>query len=211
MSAAAGPAIAGLVLAAGLSSRLGQPKQLLRLGGRPLVDWPLAALRDIGVEPLVLVLGHREEEVTRAIDTLGIHVVVNPRYAEGLSGSLKLGIMSIGALAPVVQGALILTADQPLVDPDLLRALIDAFARGSHPIVATAYADHAGVPMVLGRDSWPMLDAIGGDQGARALLRARPELVSTVSVPDERMALDVDTMADYQRLVALIEGVPEHG
>ena len=194
------------MLAAGLSSRLGQPKQLLRLGGRPLVDWPLAALRAVVVEPLVLVLGHREEEVMRAVDTQGVHVVGNPRYAEGLSGSLKLGILAIAALAPEVQGTLILTADQPLVDPKLLRTLIDEFERGTHPIVATAYADHTGVPMLLGRDSWAMLDGIGGDQGARALLRARPELVSTVPAPDERMALDVDTMADYQRLVELVEG-----
>ena len=200
-----------MVLAAGLSSRLGQPKQLLRLSGRPLVDWPLAALRAVGVNPLVLVLGHREEEVIVAVDTHGVHVVRNLRYAEGLSGSLKLGILSIAALAPEVQGTLVLTADQPLVDPKLLRALIDEFGRGTHPIVATAYADHTGVPMLLGRDSWAMLDAIGGDQGARALLRARPELVSTVTAPDERMALDVDTMADYQRLLALVEGGQSHG
>lgn len=211
MSAASAPRIAGLVLAAGLSSRLGQPKQLLRLGGRPLVDWPLAALRAVGVELLVLVLGHREEEVMRAVDVRDVRVIVNPRFAEGLSTSLKLGILSIATLGPAVQGTLVLTADQPLVDPELLRALIDEFGRGTHPIVATAYADHTGVPMLLGRDSWAMLDAIGGDQGARALLRARPELVSTVAAQDERMALDVDTMADYQRLVALVEGGQSHG
>ena len=211
MSAASAPRIAGLVLAAGLSSRLGQPKQLLRLGGRPLVDWPLAALRAVEVDPLVLVLGHREGEVMRAIDVLDVRVVVNPRFVEGLSTSLKLGILSIALLGPEVRGTLVLAGDQPLVGPELLRALIDEFDRGTHLIVATAHADHTGVPMLLGRDAWPLLDIIGEDQGARALLRARPELVSTVSAPDERMALDVDTMADYQRLVALMEGGPERG
>lgn len=211
MSTLSGPRIAGLVLAAGLSRRLGQPKQLLRLGGRTLVNWPLAALRDVGVDPLVLVIGHREEEVMRAIDVRDVRVVVNPRFVEGLSTSLKFGILSIATLCPEVQGALVLAGDQPLVGPELLRALIDEFDRGTHPIVATAHADHTGVPMLLGRDSWPLLDLIGEDQGARALLRARSDLVSTVAASDERMALDVDTMADYQRLLALVERGHSHG
>jgi len=211
VSTQSGPRIAGLVLAAGLSRRLGQPKQLLRLGGRTLVNWPLAALHAVGVDPLLLVIGHREGEVMRAIDVLDVRVVVNPRFVEGLSTSLKLGILSVALLGPEVRGALVLAGDQPLVGPELLRALIDEFDRGTHPIVATAHADHTGVPMLLGRDAWQLLDLIGEDQGARALLRARPELVATVPAPDERMALDVDTMADYQRLLALVEGGPERG
>ena len=188
--------IAGVVLAAGRSTRLGQPKQLLPYRGRPLLEWALAAMAASSVEVTVVVLGHDAERVRRDVDLHGAHVVYNARYAEGLSTSLQAGLAALG---PEVQAAVVAVGDQPLLGPDTIDALIAAHAATSAPIVAADYGDYQGTPLLLDRSVWPLAQQIRGDQGARALLRAHPDRVITVPVASATAA-DVDTWDDYARL-----------
>lgn len=189
--------IAGIVLAAGRSVRLGQPKQLLPYRGRPLLDWALAALVASKSDIAYVVLGHDAARIGREVDLHGARVVLNERYAEGLSTSLQAGLE---ALEPQVQAAVVTVGDQPLLGPEIIDALIDMHAATGAPLVAADYGDHRGAPLLLHRSAWPLAREIGGDQGARALLRAYPAAqIATVPVPTQAGA-DVDTWDDYARL-----------
>lgn len=196
--------IAAVVLAAGASRRLGRPKQLLPVGGRPLLAWTLDALRAIEPAQIVLVLGHQAHAIAGALDLHDVDITINSSYAEGQSSSLHAGLRAIRG---EIDAALLVTGDQPLIDPAHLRNLSAAYLAGLQPIVATDYGDHLGVPLLLARSAWPLTDAIRGDQGARALFRNHPELVACVASPDQRMALDVDTEEDYAMLLEVVQAL----
>ena len=196
--------IAGVILAAGASRRLGRPKQLLPLGGRPLADWPLAALREFGPAQIVLVVGHEAGAVQAALDLRGVTVVHNPRYAEGQSTSLQAGL---GALDAGIEAAVIVTCDQPLISAAALRELVAAFERTALPLVATDYGDHLGVPLLIARSMWPAALAIRGDQGARALLRDNPDRFAAVRNEAPEAAIDVDTDEHYNEVRRVVEAL----
>ncbi len=197
--------IAGLVLAAGASRRLGQPKQLLPLGGRPLLEWPLAALRQYGPAQLVVVLGHAADEISRAVDLAGIDVVINPQHVEGLSSSLRLGL---ACLRPAVTAVILVIGDQPFVTSDLFGLLEARHVETRQPLIATEYGGYSGAPLLLDRTVWPLVMSITGDRGVRSLLLERPDLVATVPAPDARIAIDVDTMAQYDEARRMLDHVP---
>src|SRR5579862_8409384 len=151
---------AGIVLAAGASRRLGRSKQLLPLGGKALLAWPLKALQAAGASPIVLVLGYNAGQITQVLDTSGVHVVVNDRYVEGMSTSLHAGI---DALPSDVDGVFLLTGDQPFIPPAHLTALLDRAGATGCGIVGTDYGEYQGVPMLLARATWPSTYEITGD------------------------------------------------
>lgn len=188
--------IAGVVLAAGRSARLGQPKQLLPYRDRPLLEWVLAAMARSKVDERIVVLGHDRERIEREVDLHGARVVYNERHAEGLSTSLQAGLV---ALREDSTAAVLAVGDQPLLGADLVDALIDVHLRTGAPIVATDYGAYQGTPLLLHRSLWPLAEQVHGDQGARALLRAYPDAIAAVPVPPA-LAADVDTWEDYVRL-----------
>ena len=188
--------IAGVVLAAGRSSRLGQSKQLLPYRGRPLLEWALASMERSRADETVVVLGHDRARIEREVSLRGARIVYNERYVEGLSASLRAGLAALG---DSITAAVLTVGDQPLLGADLIDALIDTHLRTGAPIVATDYDDHRGTPLLLHRSLWSLAERVTGDQGARALLRAYPDAVATVLVPPA-LAVDIDTWEDYTRL-----------
>ncbi len=188
-----------MILAAGSAERFGTPKQLALLNGRPLLQHVLDAAAQSRVGPIVLVLG-ASADAMRAGVTLppGTTVVVNDAFATGQSSSLRVGL---AALPADVRRAVILLADEPLVDPDAIRAV--ATASGG-PILRCSYAGRPGHPIALDRSIW---DQLGGeaDEGARALIARSPELVTDVPVSGSPPR-DVDTPADLESLHASDEG-----
>ena len=204
MATAGDGPLSGVVLAAGASTRLGRPKQLLPLAGRPLLQHVLDEAAASSLDEVILVLGHRAEEIRAALALPARRpdrVVVNPEHAAGQSGSLRLGLRSAD---PRATGAAILLGDQPGVTARLIDRVAAAFRAGDAPVARPVYAAGGrrvlGHPVVLARRIWPEVERLGGDQGARTLLAAHPDWVLEVPVEGEPPA-DVDTWEDYERAV----------
>ncbi len=202
MAAEAGlrPLLAGVILAAGASSRMGRPKQLLRLGERAMVQHVLDAAAASSLDEIILVLGHEAEQVRAAVRLpVGrvARVTVNPEWAMGQSESLRHGLRAVD---PRAAAAAILLADQPHVTAELIDRVAAAFLMGDAPVVRPVYAGGSvpGHPVFLARRVWPAIEGLRGDQGARVLLAAHPEWLAPLPVEGEPPA-DVDTADDYQR------------
>ncbi len=198
-----GPVV-GVILAAGSSSRLGRPKQLLPLGGRPVLAHTLDNAARASLDGLVVVLGHEAEAVRAAIDfeRAGARVVLNDRYREGQSTSLRAGL---AALPPNALAALFILGDQPLIGPAILDAILDAYRRTGRPIVMPAYDGRRGNPVLFARARWPELARVVGDQGARGVLQAHRDEVLEVPIAGAHHTADLDTPEDYERLRARFE------
>ncbi len=178
-----------IILAAGSSRRLGRPKQLLILEGKPLLQHVIDAAGDADVAEIVIVMGHLAREIEAAV-TLPVNarVVVNPEYATGQASSLRIGL---GALGSGIGRALILLGDQPRITVDAIRAV----AIGPGPIRRIRYRATPGHPVGFDRELWQRLMAIEGDRGARELMAARPDLIHEIA-RDAPLPMDVDTSAD---------------
>lgn len=192
--------VMGLVLAAGCSERMGRPKQLLQLGDRPLLQHAIdAAVAARTLSTVTIVLGHAADEIQAALalPARDVHVVVNPRYRDGQSTSLRAGL----AAAPAdVTAAAVLLGDQPLLGPARIDEIVSAFLAGHTPIARPTYDDGApGHPVVLARRVWPTVDALRGDQGARAVMAAHPEWLTSIRLRGDTPT-DIDTPADYERV-----------
>lgn len=187
--------VGAVVLAAGTSSRLGRPKQLLPLDGRPVLQHVVDATAAAGFAEIVVVLGHAARDVERAL-TLppAARVVVNDDYARGQSTSLRAGLRALGRR---VDAAAILLGDQPRLAPEVVRAVVEAHARGDADVVRPSYRGVPGHPVVAARSAWPALMEATGDAGARSVM-GRVD-VRTVDVDMDAPA-DVDTWDAYVRL-----------
>ena len=195
--------IAGVVLAAGQSSRLGRPKQLLPLRGEPLLRHTVRAILASSLDDVLVVLGHDAEAVRAAIFDLPVRIVFNPEFARGQSTSVRAGLH---ALTPDTEAAMFLLGDQPGIDPDLIDALIAAWRETNAPVVAPSYADGVGNPVLFDRGVFPELLHIEGDRGANPIVRAYRRRGSLGTVPVEHAAPpDVDTEDDYAALLAANE------
>lgn len=193
--------VAVAVLAAGRGSRLGgeRPKPLVLLRGRPLVAHALEAALHSGLRPVLLVVGHRGEEVAAAAGP-GVSVVLNPRWEDGLSTSLAGAIRALlddGEIGGLAVGL----ADQPGLGAESYRRLALAHESGAATAVAT-YAGVRGHPVLLGRPVWVEALGLVGDAGARSLL-ARPGVVE-IPCDGTGVAFDVDTPADLAALYGAV-------
>ncbi|HEV2527689.1 MAG TPA: nucleotidyltransferase family protein [Thermomicrobiales bacterium] len=190
--------IRAVVLAAGSSSRLGRPKQLLELGGEPLLNHVLRTAGMSRVDGTILVLGHATEPIAGQVGDFGQITVTNPDYASGQSSSLRAGV---AALPATTGAALILLGDQPLVTAALIDRMVETWqATGrTDAIIQARYGDIPAPPVVIGRDLFAQIERLEGDTGARDLIRANRDRVIAVAT-GEPEPFDVDTDEDYQRL-----------
>lgn len=186
-----------MILAAGGSTRMGSPKQLILHDGKPLVTRAAAAASGAGLDPVIVVLGSDAGKIAAALAELPeVISVVNHSWKSGIASSLALGISTALDCADC-DGVLVLLADQPLVDAAAVARLVHAFSSEAR-IAASGYGNVIGVPALFGREHLPALMRLTGDDGAGPWLRDR--LKEVVVVPLESAALDLDTPADVERL-----------
>lgn len=201
--------IAAVVLAAGAARRMGRPKQLLPLAGRPLV-WHVAsaACRSV-VDEVIVVTGARRTAVAAAVAGLSVRLAPNPRWRSGQASSLQAGL---NAVSPDTGAIIFLLADQPLVTPALLDSLAAAYRAGGGSIVAPVAGGRRGNPVLFDIARWrQQLLALTGDAGARAIIAAHPGQVAAVPVTDETVFFDVDTPADYEEIIRLYQTINSGG
>jgi molybdenum cofactor cytidylyltransferase len=187
--------IAAIVLAAGFARRMGRQKLLLDLKGKPVVRWSVeAVLPHVG--DCVVVTGQDDAGVRAALADLPVRFAVNPRPQNGQASSIAVGV---AALKPWTAAAVVVLGDQPRTPPSVLPELLAAQQRSGRAIVTPSYRGTRGTPVVFSSEVFPELAALQGDEGARAVVAARPERVETVAL-DVAMPPDVDTPEDFARL-----------
>ena len=198
--------IGAVVLAAGKSTRMGEPKQLLPLGGKPLLEHIMANLRSIKLNEIVVVLGCGANAVRNRVDLHDIKVVENKNYEQGIGISLGVGL---SALAGATDGVLVVLADQPLVRSETYEQLIDEYRQSHSQIVIPTYRGFRGNPVLLDRSVFPEIMALSGDVGCRAIFGDHSGGITKVAVEDVGILLDIDTKDDFARLQRYCTGVEE--
>ena len=203
-------ALGAVVLAAGGSTRLGVPKQLVLREGRPLVARAVDAARRAGASPVVVVLGADADAIRAVLADLPVVQVLNARWADGMGTSIALGLRTLVEHAPALRGVLITLADQPLVDYAALGRLVATWSEADASpgdgvahvaIAAAAYAGTVGVPAIFGSAHFDSLRSLAPGSGAASMLRAAGAGVLRVPMPEA--AMDIDTAVDLDRLRAL--------
>jgi molybdenum cofactor cytidylyltransferase len=195
MAPADRPFVAGLVLAAGGSRRLGRPKQLLPYGDGTLLGHTLATARACSFEQLLCAIGGSADAVREQVDLSGARVVVNEAYGAGCSSSIAA---AVAALDPRTDVLVLLLGDQPGVTQATVRALLAG--REGAALAVCRYDDGRGHPFAFGRETFGELAALHGDKAVWKLLDQRGDAVVDVPVPGA-VPLDVDTWADYEAVL----------
>ena len=203
-------AVAGVLLAAGQGSRFGRPKALVELDGQTLAERGVTLLRAGGTDPVLIVTGAAEVELRPEHQA---RTVYNGEWRTGMGSSLRAALRALTELEadPEIGAVVVALADQPLVGAEAVGRLIAAYRAGAEVAVA-AYDGKPRNPVLLAREHWPEVIATAtGDQGARAFLRARPELVTLVECGDTGRPDDIDTPADLEHIAVSRPGSPRCG
>ena len=190
--------IAAIVLAAGLSRRMGRAKLLMPVGGRAIIRYVVESVLAGGVDSVWVVTGPDVEPIEAALAGFEVQIVVNPAPEEGQAGSVRTGI---AALPPSVDAVLIALGDQPSLAPSIIPALLAARRASPKLIVAPRYRDGQGNPVLFKREIFPELLRLTGVLGARPIIQKEPARVEWVDL-DLPMPPDVDTPDDYERIRA---------
>jgi molybdenum cofactor cytidylyltransferase len=195
-----------LIPAAGMSTRLGRNKLLLSYKGQPLIAHAVDTLRASAVDEIIVVLGHQADRVRAVIGEKRVTFVENPDYQQGLSTSVRAGFAAIPSQASAV---MIYLADQPLLEPGDVNFLIHAFAeagKADKSIVVPFFRGQRGNPVIVNSSYRASIASIAGDIGCRRVIKQNPDQVLTVEMETDHVIRDIDTMEDYQKLVAETEG-----
>jgi molybdenum cofactor cytidylyltransferase len=191
--------IAGVILAAGLSRRLGRPKQLLELDGKPLVRHAAERALTSRLDELIVVTGAHADAIGRALAGLPVRLVHNDRYERGMGTSLAAAVQALG---DDVDAIVVLLADQPAVLPVAIDRAIAARRETGAPVVMARYGEEQGHPVLFGEECFPELAALEGDAGGRDVVRAHRDRLALVDGGLPTPPADVDTEEAWDALRA---------
>ena len=196
-----GERVAGVVLAAGLSTRMGRNKMLLRIGGRSLVRRAVETAVAARLDPVLAVVGHERDLVEAELGGLSCTPIYNPDYAMGMNTSLRAGIR---ALPADVEAATVLLGDMPLVDASMVRALVATFWRKRPPLAISTYGGIIAPPIVYGRALFAELRALDAEACGKSIVKAHRAQAGELRWPKEALT-DLDIPEDLERVRARFE------
>lgn len=188
------PLISTIILAAGESRRMGQPKQLLPLGKTTILERTIDNYLNSEVHDVVVVLGYRAEEIVSLITKRPVRVAVNSAYREGMSTSIVAGLSLISDNA---QGIMFALADQPFVDSQTINRLVESFGAYDKSIIVPTYQGRRGHPVIFPIKYKEELLSLKGDIGGREIIHRHPGDVLEVAVNCEGICVDIDTVDTY--------------
>jgi molybdenum cofactor cytidylyltransferase len=198
--------IVGIVLAAGMSRRLGRPKQLVEIDSVPLVRIVASTCLQSSLDDVVVVTGHASEAIGGTLDDLPVGIVHNADYESGQASSLKAGVRTAIELA--ADAVVVLLADQPGISSETIDRLIAERRDSGSWIGMVTYGEERGHPVLFGHEVFAELDGISGDQGGREVIQRHRDRVVLVDGGREQVPMDVDTEAD---VLALSESALDQG
>ena len=195
---------AGIILAAGASTRFGEPKQLLRLKDKCLLEWVLDAALNSMLSRVVLVLGYAHQKILEALPEKLQHtrleIEINPHYQKGQSHSMQVGLSSVISAFPAV---MFLLADQPLIDDTTINRLLNAFWSADKDICVPTFRGKRGNPSIFSQKFYKHIMKIKGDIGARQIIKTHPERVLEIEIKNPLLFSDVDTPEDFMKISKL--------
>ena len=189
--------LSAILLAAGESKRMGEPKQLMPLGSSTVVEQAIDNLLNSAVNEVIVVLGYRAEEITETIAAKPVKIIVNPNYRQGMSTSIIAGLNLVYHQA---QAVMLTLGDQPLVDSQTINRLIEEFYNHNKGIALPTYQGRRGHPIIFAIKYKPELLKLEGDIGGREIIKHHPDDILEVAVDSESVITDIDTRADYRSL-----------
>jgi molybdenum cofactor cytidylyltransferase len=192
--------IVAVVLSAGESSRMGEPKALLPIDGQTFIERIVTALKNSGLERIVVVLGFNAEEMRRKIEHLPVEIVVNPDYQQGQLSSLQAAIRHLEADASC-DGMLVHLVDHPYIDPVLVRAMLQHFSNSKKVIVVPRHRGKRGHPVIFSRALFAELLNAPMAEGAKAVVNAHRDETLEIDTENVGITLDIDTPELYRQHV----------
>jgi len=201
--------VTGVILAAGQARRMGQPKQLLPLGGKPMV-WHVAktACR-AGFDKVIVITGAYASVVTQALQDLPLQIIYNEKWEQGQSTSVKKAVQAISVHE---QAVVFLLADQPLIGSGIINELIEVYHGTNASIVMPRALNKPGNPVLLDLQIWRTeLLQLSGDEGARQIIRKNQEAIQYLELSDGQVFFDVDTPDEYEIMEEMWQGLRKNG
>ncbi|MBI1745399.1 MAG: nucleotidyltransferase family protein [Acidobacteria bacterium] len=192
--------IVPVILAAGESRRMGQPKPLLPIFQTTFLEHIVDVLKTLNFPTIKIVLGHEADLIQRRTRLVGSDIVFNPHYADGQLTSLQAAIRHVIETAEPAAGILVCLVDNPLLDPEVVRALLQGFEQSGQPIIVPTCHGRRGHPVLLAKSLYRELLLAPIDQGAKAVVRKVPERVLEVETGNDTILVDVDTPEKYRDL-----------
>jgi molybdenum cofactor cytidylyltransferase len=189
-----------VILAAGNSSRLGQPKQLLPYRGKTLLNHTATEALNAALHPVVVVTGAFHAEISDGLHNQPLETIFNPAWEEGMASGIVAGLTKILSVNPDVNAVIIAVCDQPFISTALLLQLISTHDSSGKGIIASAYADSVGTPVLFSHPYFAKLLRLSGTEGAKKLLKQYPTDLATIDFPNGH--IDIDTAKDVAYLIS---------
>ncbi|MGH7998702.1 MAG: nucleotidyltransferase family protein [Brasilonema sp.] len=192
--------IGAIILAAGASTRMGKPKQLLQFQGRSFLRHTIEVVVDSVCNPIIVVLGAYAEKMHQEVSQLPVLVVENPHWYEGMGASIKVGMTALNAAAEGIEGVVLTLCDQPFISCDVINQLVAAYHSTGQGIIASEYAETLGVPALFSHKFFSELTSLAAASGAKQVIKKYSHEV--FCFPFATGAIDIDTPQNYEQLLS---------
>ena len=193
------PQVGIIILAAGSSSRFGQPKQLLKFEAETLLRRAVESAIKSDCFPVVAVLGANFERIKNEIINLDCQIIFNADWQTGMSSSIKIGVEKMSEIAPNISAVIIALCDQPFIKSEHFNQLVEKFLEIKKQIIASFYNGTSGVPALFAQEMFDDLLKLEGEKGAKEIIRKNPDLVEKLFLTEAEF--DIDTKEDYENLI----------